>query len=304
MKKVLFVALLVAGMMATAQKAEAKVLELVDGANALAAVNAQTTGNQVAPDEEEYYIYNFVYLSGDIKNEGLKADIDDGVSIERVKDAEGKTIKFRTPAAVMIHFAALGWEFVTNGDTLYSGGDSTRSYWVLRKKCTKEEMLAAVKAGRKRADSSHHQRTRLYTNAGERPLGNEIRKASLDPAVRTAFLDSREKQCGSVPHRERAAFNVCNLVYLKAFLMMFQMQRSTTAPITALTIWPYHCAQNGLVAPSFPSSQPPTKPPARPMMMFQMRPPFSLATKKPESQPATAPMSNVMIMFIVLQIMI
>ena len=145
MKKVLFVALLVAGMMATAQKAEAKVLELADGAK------AQAAGvNQVAPDEEEYYIYNFVYLSGDIKNEGLKADIDDGVSIERVKDAEGKTIKFRTPAAVMIHFAALGWEFVTNGDTLYSGGDSTRSYWVLRKKCTKEEMLAAVKAGRKR----------------------------------------------------------------------------------------------------------------------------------------------------------
>lgn len=151
MKKVLFVALLVAGMMATAQKAESKVLELADGAKALAAgVNAQAAGNQVAPDEEEYYIYNFVYLSGDIKNEGLKADIDDGVSIERVKDSEGKTIKFRTPAAVMIHFAALGWEFVTNGDTLYSGGDSTRSYWVLRKKCTKEEMLAAVKAGRKR----------------------------------------------------------------------------------------------------------------------------------------------------------
>ena len=75
---------------------------------------------------------------------------DDGTSIERVKDAEGKTIKFRSPAAVLMHFMASGWEWVGNGDTLYSGGDSTRSYWIIRKRCTKEEMLAAAKAGRKR----------------------------------------------------------------------------------------------------------------------------------------------------------
>ena len=100
--------------------------------------------------EEQYYIYNFIYISGDIKNEGLKADLDDGTSIERVKDAEGKTIKFRSPAAVLMHFTALGWEWVGNGDTLYSGGDSTRSYWIIRKRCTKEEMLEAAKAGRKR----------------------------------------------------------------------------------------------------------------------------------------------------------
>ena len=104
----------------------------------------------VQGSEEQYYIYNFIYISGDIKNEGLKADLDDGVSIERVKDAEGKTIKFRTPAAVLMHFMAFGWEWVGNGDTMYSGGDSTRSYWVIRKRCTKEEMLAAAKAGRKR----------------------------------------------------------------------------------------------------------------------------------------------------------
>ena len=100
--------------------------------------------------EEQYYIYNFIYISGDIKNEGLKADLDDGTSIERVKDAEGKTIKFRSPAAVLMHFTASGWEWVGNGDTLYSGGDSTRSYWIIRKRCTKEDMLAAAKAGRKR----------------------------------------------------------------------------------------------------------------------------------------------------------
>ena len=88
--------------------------------------------------------------------------------------------------------------------------------------------------------------------------------------------------------------------YLKAFLTKFQMARRITAPMTALTICPYHCAQNGLVAPSLPSSQPPTKPPARPIRMFQIRPPLSLDTKKPESQPATAPMGNVIMMFMVL----
>ena len=85
---------------------------------------AQNAGQvpTVQGSEEQYYIYNFIYISGDIKNEGLKADIDDGTSIERVKDAEGKTIKFRSPAAVLMHFVALGWEWVGNGDTLYSGG--------------------------------------------------------------------------------------------------------------------------------------------------------------------------------------
>lgn len=144
MKRIyLFMALMVAAVVATAQKAEAQ-------ASAQASVQSQVAGVQVPVAEEEYYIYNFVYLSGDIKNEGLKADIDDGVSIERVKDADGKTIKFRTPAAVLMYFTAKGWEWVANGDTLYSGGDSTRSYWVLRKRCTKEEMLAAAKAGRKK----------------------------------------------------------------------------------------------------------------------------------------------------------
>ena len=123
----LLMVLMAVGMTATAQNADA---------------------GQIA--EEQYYIYNFIYISGDIKNEGLKADIDDGTSIERVKDAEGKTIKFRSPAAVLMHFTASGWEWVGNGDTLYSGGDSTRSYWIIRKRCTKEEMLAAAKAGRKR----------------------------------------------------------------------------------------------------------------------------------------------------------
>ena len=113
---------------------------------------AQNVGQNTAVQgsEEQYYIYNFIYISGDIKNEGLKADLDDGTSIERVKDAEGKTIKFRSPAAVLMYFTASGWEWVGNGDTLYSGGDSTRSYWIIRKRCSKEEMLAAAKAGRKR----------------------------------------------------------------------------------------------------------------------------------------------------------
>ena len=67
-----------------------------------------------------------------------------------------------------------------------------------------------------------------------------------------------------------------------------QTRIRTTAPMTAQTIWPYHMVQKEPVAPSLPSSQPPTTPPSRPMMMFQMSPPFSLMTKNPASQPAMA----------------
>jgi hypothetical protein len=40
------------------------------------------------------------------------------------------------------------------------------------------------------------------------------------------------------------------------------------------------------------------------MMMFQMRPPLSLITKKPASQPAMAPKSNVRRMFMVLVLIV
>ena len=42
--------------------------------------SAQTT-------EKQYYIYNIVTFSGSLKNEGFKVDLDDGKTIEKLKDS-------------------------------------------------------------------------------------------------------------------------------------------------------------------------------------------------------------------------
>jgi len=108
--------------------------------------SAQTT-------EKQFYIYNIVTFSGSLKNEGFKVDLDDGKTIEKVKDSNGKTIKFNTPAAALMYLYSLGWELYVNGATVSggsvngTGGSSTTSYWIMRKPCTKEEFDKAVEEG-------------------------------------------------------------------------------------------------------------------------------------------------------------
>ena len=109
-------------------------------------VSAQTT-------EKQYYIYNIVTFTGSLKNEGFKINLDDGKNIEKLKDSNGKTIKFNTPAAALMYLYSLGWELYVNGATTSgssvngTGGSSTTSYWIMRKPCTKEEFEKAVKDG-------------------------------------------------------------------------------------------------------------------------------------------------------------
>ena len=108
--------------------------------------SAQTT-------EKQYYIYNIVTFSGSLKNEGFKVDLDDGKTIEKLKDSEGNKIKFNTPAAALMYLYSLGWELYVNGATtegaMYGGIDAseTTSYWVIRKPCTKEEFEKTVEDG-------------------------------------------------------------------------------------------------------------------------------------------------------------
>ncbi len=112
---------------------------------------AQTT-------EKQYYIYNIVTFSGSLKNEGFKVDLDNGETIEKLKDNNGKTIKFKTPAAALMYLISEGWELYVNGATSqgYSingtGGSDTTSYWIIRKPCTKEEFDKAVKEGVRQPD--------------------------------------------------------------------------------------------------------------------------------------------------------
>ena len=137
MKRIfLFMALMVAAVVATAQKAEAQ---------------TQTVQQSVA--EQQYYKYIIVSITGNIKSEGIKVDVDNGQSVDRLKDKDGKKMTFKTPAAVLMYFLSEGWEMYVSGSST-SGGSasgygsvSTAPYWIMRKPCTKEEFDTAVKTG-------------------------------------------------------------------------------------------------------------------------------------------------------------
>ena len=137
MKRIfLFMALMFAAVVATAQKAEAQ---------------TQTVEQSIA--EQQYYKYIIVSITGNIKSEGVKVDLDDGQSVDKVKDKDGKKVTFKTPAAVLMYFISEGWEIYVNGASMSGssaggyGSVSTAPYWIMRKPCTKEEFDAAVKRG-------------------------------------------------------------------------------------------------------------------------------------------------------------
>ena len=137
MKRIfLFMVLMLAAVVATAQKAEAQ---------------TQTIEQSVA--EQQYYKYIIVSITGNIKSEGIKVDVDNGQSVDRLKDKDGKKMTFKTPAAVLMYFLSEGWEMYVSGSST-SGGSasgygsvSTAPYWIMRKPCTKEEFDTAVKTG-------------------------------------------------------------------------------------------------------------------------------------------------------------
>ncbi len=114
----------------------------------------------------DHYIYNIVSFRGRIDDvnvykrskvvdQKFAVKIDDGTKISNLYGPDGKEIIFNTPAAALMYFVSQGWEIYDNGSTVNgsftqgTGANSTTSYWLIRKPCTKEEFEAAVEAGMK-----------------------------------------------------------------------------------------------------------------------------------------------------------
>lgn len=105
-----------------------------------------------AEGEKQSYIYNIVSFTGNLKTRGFKARLDDGKKVHKLKDENGKKLRFRTPAAALTYFSSQGWEIYIDGVTSMNVGNhrnKTESYWIIRKPCTKEELAQAAEEGLK-----------------------------------------------------------------------------------------------------------------------------------------------------------
>ena len=102
---------------------------------------------------KQYYLYNIVSFEGNFDKEGLKVKVDNGKTVDKLKDDRGNRIIFKTPAAALMYFLSKGWDMYLTGGTTEggscngTGGSSTTSYWILRKPCTKEEFDKVVEEG-------------------------------------------------------------------------------------------------------------------------------------------------------------
>ena len=101
-------------------------------------------------EQEKYYIYNIVSFEGDFTKENIKVYYDDGKKVKRLKTNSDNEVRFTTPAGALMYFISQGWEMYLNGATSSgtsfngTGGSYTKSYWILRKLCTKDEFEKAV----------------------------------------------------------------------------------------------------------------------------------------------------------------
>jgi len=113
---------------------------------------ASTEYSEVSVATPDAYIYNIISFSGNIHKRGFKAKMDNGIKIKRIKDTNGKKLRFRTPAAALTYLASEGWELCQDGVSVKGTGNKseTTTYWVIRKCCTQEELEQALAVGVRR----------------------------------------------------------------------------------------------------------------------------------------------------------
>lgn len=96
--------------------------------------------------QEQYYLYSIIEVPSSIDSKNFEVKVDNGETIEKLKDSNGEKIMFKTRASVLMYFQSLGWE-MTEATSKISGISSvtdTNSYWIIRKPISKEEALRAA----------------------------------------------------------------------------------------------------------------------------------------------------------------
>lgn len=106
--------------------------------------------------DNQYYIYNIVSFEGQFTREDFKVFYDDGREVKRLRNEDGKKVRFSTPAGALMYFISQGWEMYMDGSTSKgasyngTGGTVTSTYWILRKPCTKAEFEEAIDLAKKK----------------------------------------------------------------------------------------------------------------------------------------------------------
>lgn len=102
-------------------------------------------------NDQSYYLYNIISYTGEIKEGGINVYLDNGKSIDKLRDEKGHKIEFKTPAGALMYFLSKGWELYINGSSTEGaiisgiGASETTNYWIIRKKCSEDEFKDAVK---------------------------------------------------------------------------------------------------------------------------------------------------------------
>ena len=120
----------------------------------------------LAQSQEQYYLYNIIEVPSSIDSKNFDIKVDNGHTIEKLKDANGKKIKFATRAGVLMYFQSIGWEFagtLTNSAGTHSAS-VTYTYWIIRKPVSKEEAQKAAEDAIKNEDNNNTNKDFDYFN--------------------------------------------------------------------------------------------------------------------------------------------
>lgn len=104
----------------------------------------------IALAQEQSYIINIIELPSDMGAKNFEVKVDNGQKVDKLKDAKGKKIKFKTRAGALMYFQSLGWEIAgstskSEGFTYQgTGASSTNTYWIIRKPASFEEAQRAA----------------------------------------------------------------------------------------------------------------------------------------------------------------